>query len=308
MFKTKLKVLTKLPTIGIVAPASPESKEYIDEKISIFKELGFKIKKGEHLYDNLGYLAGNDKDRASDLNSMFKDKEISAIICLRGGYGSIRMAPYLDLKTIKSNPKPFFGYSDITLLLNYIYKRCNFPTFHGPMITSNFNDIATKEYFLKIINHDTTKVIYDLNDICHSDYLIWNNKDFSGNIVGGNLSLICSTIGTPYEIEFNNNILLVEDVNESPYSVDRMLSQLISCGKLKKTSGILIGNFTNCTSSDKNLNVEDIIKERLIPLGIPILCGLNIGHDYPNITIPIGSKFKFSSKENLLIQKEIIFK
>lgn len=308
MFKNKLKSITTLPKIGIVAPASPESQDYIDEKISIFEKLGFKIKKGKHLYDSFDYLAGTDKNRAYDLNEMFKDNEVNAIICLRGGYGSIRMAPYLDLKSIKKNPKPFFGYSDITLLLNYISKRCNFPTFHGPMITSNFNDIVTKEYFLKIINNDKNKFIYNLNEICHESYSIWNKKDFTGKIVGGNLSIICSTIGTPYEIKFNNNILLVEDVNESPYSVDRMFSQLASCGKLKKLRGILIGNFTNCNNTNANLTIENIIKEKLISLNIPIIYGLKIGHEYPNITIPIGSSFKFCSKDNLLIQKEIIFK
>jgi len=308
LFKTKLKSLTTSPTIGIIAPASPESKEYIDEKILSFQNLGFNIKKGKHLYDKLGYLAGNDRDRAHDLNSMFEDKNIHAIICLRGGYGSIRMAPYLDLKIIKKNPKPFFGYSDITLLLNYIYKKCNFPTFHGPMITSNFNDIATKEYFLRIIANRKEIITYNLNYVCHDEFIIFNNKNFSGNIVGGNLSIICSTIGTPYEIKFNNNILLIEDVNESPYAVDRMLSQLICCGKLKKISGIIIGDFTNCTSENTTLTITDIIKEKLVKLNIPIIYGLKLGHSYPNLTIPIGSKFKFSSKENLLIQKEIIFK
>ena len=308
MFNSKLNSIPKSPTIGIVAPSSPESHEYIDEKLSIVENLGFKIKKGMHLYDKFGYLAGSDKNRANDLNLMFEDKEVNAIVCLRGGYGSIRMAPYLDLKKIKNNPKPFFGYSDITLLLNYIYNKCHFPTFHGPMITSNFNDISTKEYFLNIFNGYNNKIIYNLNDLCHKKYEIWNNKDFKGNIVGGNLSIICSTLATPYKINFNNNILLVEDVNESPYVVDRMLSQLISCGKLKKLSAILIGNFTNCNSKDTTLTIEDILKEKLLPLNIPIISGLKIGHEYPNITIPIGSSFKFSSKDKLLIQKEIIFK
>jgi len=308
LFKTKLKAITTTPTIGIVAPASPESQVYIDEKISSFKSLGFNIKKGKHLYDNFGYLAGNDRDRANDLNSMFEDKEVNAIVCLRGGYGSIRMAPYLNLKIIKNNPKPFFGYSDITLLLNYIYNKCNFPTFHGPMITSNFDDDDTKEYFLNIFNNYKSKYTYHLNSICHKNYCIWNNKNFIGNLVGGNLSIICSTLGTPYEINFNKNILLVEDVNENAYAVDRMFSQLNSCGKLKKLSGIIIGNFTNCNSTDKAITIENIIKEKLNPLNIPIIYGLKIGHEYPNITIPIGSTFKFSSKDNLLIQKEIIFK
>lgn len=308
MFKKKLKVLKEPITVGIVAPASPEAKEIIDLKIDFFKSLGFKIKKGEHLYDVNGYLAGDDKDRAKDLTSMFEDKNVDTIVCLRGGYGSIRMASYLDLKIIKNNPKPFFGYSDITLLLNYIYNTCNFPTFHGPMITSKFNDISTREYFMKTLIHNKSKIIYKLSDICSDDYSIWNKRDFSGNIVGGNLSIICSSLGTPYEINFINNILLIEDVDESPYSVDRMLSQLISSGKLKKLSGIIIGNFTNCINKNHNVPVEKIIKEKLLPLNIPIINGMYIGHDYPNITIPIGSKFKFSSNNNLLIQQEIIFK
>lgn len=308
MFKKKLKILKRPITVGIVAPASPESKETIDLKIDYFKSLGFKIKKGEHLYDINGYLAGNDKDRAKDLNSMFADKNVDAIVCLRGGYGSIRMASYLDLKVIKNNPKPFFGYSDITLLLNYIYNKCNFPTFHGPMITSKFNDIFTREYFINTLIHNKSKIIYKLSDICSDNYSVWNKRDFSGNIVGGNLSIICSTLGTPYEINFINNILLIEDVDESPYSVDRMLSQLISSGKLKKLSGIIVGNFTNCINKNHNVSVEKIIKEKLVPLNIPIINGMCIGHDYPNITIPIGSKFKFSSNNNLLIQEEIIFK
>lgn len=307
MFNRKFNRITKDHTIGIVAPSSPESNEYIDEKISLFENLGFIIKRGEHLYDKFGYLAGSDQNRAEDLNSMFQDKEVNSIICLRGGYGCIRMAPYLNLKTIRNNPKPFFGYSDVTLLLNYIYNKCHFPTFHSPMITSNFNDTTTREYFLNVL-YVNTKMIYHLNDICHKNYYILNNRDFKGNIVGGNLSIICSTIGTPYEINFNNNILLIEDVNESPYVVDRMLSQLISCGKLKKSSAIIIGNFTNCSSNDALLNIEYILKEKLLPLNIPIIYGLKIGHEYPNITIPIGSTFRFSTKENLLIQKEMIFK
>ena len=304
----KLKSLNNSATIGIIAPASPESKEFIDKKIDIFKKLGFKIKKGKHLYDSYGYLAGTHKDRADDLNSMFADKEVDAIVCLRGGYGSIRMVSYLDLKLIKSNPKPLCGYSDITLLLNYISKTCKFATFHGPMITSNFDDIMTKEYFLSVFTNKNSKIIYNLKDICGENYLVWNKQNFKGNIVGGNLSIICSTIGTPYEIDFKNNILLIEDVNESPYTVDRMLSQLISCGKIQKLCGIIIGYFTDCTNKDTDFSIDEIIKQKLLPLNIPIIQYLPIGHDYPNITIPIGSAFEFLSDDDLLIQKKIIFK
>lgn len=301
--KNKLKNISYNSTIGIISPASPESNEFIDEKIGLFSKLGFKIKKGKYLYDNTGYLAGDDKNRAEDLNSMFADNNVDAIISFRGGYGSIRTIPYLDLKTIKKNPKVFFGYSDITLLLNYISNKCNFPTFHGPMINSNFDDIATREYFLKVILSNEKKLSYNLNDVCNDDFLIKNNKDFTGKIVGGNLSIICSAIGTPYEIELEKNIVVIEDVNENPYVVDRMLSQLLSCGKLQKSSAIIVGNFTNCIGSKSSPIINEVITERLSSLNQPIIYGFKLGHDYPNISIPIGSVFKYSSKNKTLLEK-----
>lgn len=302
----KLQALKKTPTVGIIAPASPESKEFIKEKIELFEKLGFKIKEGSHLYNSYGYLAGNDKDRAEDLNSMFADKEIDAIICFRGGYGSIRMAPYLNLKIIRNNPKPFCGYSDITLLLNYINKTCNFITFHSPMINSNLNDSITKDYFLNILKNSNNEIQYNLKKLC-TNYFILNKRDFEGNLVGGNLSIICSTIGTPYEIKFKNNILLLEDIGESPYSIDRMLSQLISSGKLKKTAGIILGHFTNCVNKPTDFPIDELLKEKFSSLNIPVIYNFPIGHDYPNITMPIGGRFKFSSNSNLLIQKSNIF-
>lgn len=301
--RKKLAPITNKSTIGIIAPASPESPEYIDEKINSFSKLGFKIKKGKYLYNNSGYLAGNDKDRASDLNSMFSDTNVDAIVSFRGGYGSIRTIPYLDLNEIKKNPKAFFGYSDITLLLNYISNKCNFPTFHGPMINSNFEDIATKEYFLKALLSNKNKLVYYLNNVCDNNYIVKNDRDFSGKIVGGNLSIICSTIGTPYEINLENNILLIEDVNESPYVVDRMLSQLLSCGKIQKSSAVIVGNFTNCIGSKTSPLVTNVINERLSILKKPIIYGFNLGHDYPNISIPIGCVFKYLAKEKILIEK-----
>ena len=301
--KNKLKNISYNSTIGIISPASPESSEFIDEKINLFSRFGFKIKKGKYLYDNTGYLAGDDKNRADDLNSMFADNNIDAIISFRGGYGSIRMMPYLDLKIIKKNPKVFFGYSDITLLLNYISRKCNFPTFHGPMINSNFDDITTREYFLKVLLSNDEKLSYDLNDVCHDDFIIKNNKDFFGKIVGGNLSIICSAIGTPYEVKLENNIVLIEDVNENPYVVDRMLSQLLSCGKLQRSSAIIVGSFTNCIGSKSSPLINEVITERLSSLKQPIIYGFKLGHDYPNISIPIGSNFKYYSNNKILLEK-----
>lgn len=299
----KLKCINDISTFGIIAPASSNDKETIDKNIDNFKKLGYKIKISNTIYKSYGYLAGSDKERALSLNEMFKDKDVDAIICYRGGYGSIRMAPYLDLKVIKANPKPFIGYSDITLLLNYINKRCGFVTFHGPMINSNFNDKLTKDYFINILKNNNFPITYNLNELIENN-IVYNIRDFSGKIVGGNLSLIVSTLSTPYEINFKDNILFIEEINESLYAVDRMLSQLISCGKLKNVCGIIIGQFTNCKAEENSFDINHIIKEKLEKLKIPLIIGFPAGHDYPNITLPIGANFTYISNKNILIQNK----
>lgn len=300
----KLKSINKeSSTIGIIAPASTDDIEKANENINLFKKLGYKIKLGKNIFNSYGYLAGTDKERADDINRMFADKEVDAIICYRGGYGSIRIANYLDLNTIKKNPKIFCGYSDITLLLNYINKKCKFPTFHGPMINSDFDDSITEHYFTNILENINNKITYNLKSICNNNLKVYNSRDFKGRLVGGNLSIICSTIGTPYEIKFKNNILLIEEVNESPYVIDRMLSQLICSRKLDKLQAIILGHFTDCTSIKNTLTIEEIIEEKLLPLNIPIIKYFPFGHDYPNITMPIGVKFRYDSKKYLLIQE-----
>lgn len=299
----KLNCINSNSTLGIIAPASSNDKETIDKNIENFKNLGYKIKISDSIYNSYGYLSGTDKERALSLNEMFKDKDIDAIICYRGGYGSIRMVPYLDLKTIRANPKPFIGYSDITLLLNYINKKCNLITFHGPMINSNFNDELTKDYFINILENRSYPIIYDLNKLTENN-IIYNKKTFFGKLVGGNLSLIVSTLSTPYEINFKNNILLIEEINESPYVIDRMLSQLISSGKLSTVSGIILGHFTNCEGDENSFDVNYVIRERLEKLKIPIIIGFPAGHDYPNITLPIGANFTYISEKNILIQNK----
>ena len=304
----KLKKLKKnISTIGIIAPASSNEKFIMEENIEKFKELGYNIKLSKNLYNINKYLSSTDKERANDLNDMFKDKNVDAIMCYRGGYGCIRMAKYLNLNLIKSNPKIFCGYSDITLLLNYISHQCNFPTFHGPMINSDFQDKLTKDYFESILENKYPLIKYDISKLTNNDYEVFHRKSFIGRLVGGNLSLICSTLSTPYEINFNNNILLIEEVSEKPYAIDRMLSQLISSNKLKNLSGIILGKFTDCDGDKNSFSVDDLIKEKLLPLKIPIIKGFPFGHDYPNITIPIGSFFKFDPCNDTLYQCQHIF-
>lgn len=295
----------KIETIGVVAPSSPEDANIINTKIDTLKKYGFNIVQGDHLYDRNGYLAGSDIDRAEDLNKFFANPNIDAIICFRGGYGSMRMAKHLDLNLIKRNPKVFCGYSDITLLLNYISKSCSLITFHGPMVNSKLDDTQTLNSFLNLLCSKNDSFSYDLDAL--KSKVSYNDRNFSGKLAGGNLTIICSSIGTPYEIPFNNSILLIEEINESPYAIDRMLTQLICSQKLKNCKGIILGHLTNCGLKDysRSLTVDEIIKDRLAPLNIPIITDFPFGHSYPNLVVPIGANATYNSSSKIITIENI---
>jgi len=287
MIANKIKIGS---TIGLIAPASPEKPENIKLGIDFLKNLGFNIKEGEHIYDKWGFLAGSDKDRASDLMSMFMDDEVDMILCVRGGYGTMRILPLIDFNIIKTHPKIFAGFSDITTILNSIYQRCDLITFHSPMCTSNFEDKTTLESFVNTLTKGNLP--YSIKNPKDMELTCSNAGNSSGRLVGGNLSLICSTLGTPYEIKTNNNILFIEDVGVDPYEIDRMLTQLLLSDKLQVCSGLIIGQFTNCDLKhyERSLTIDEIIQDRIINLGIPTFLNFATGHSYPRLTLPIGAK------------------
>lgn len=293
----KGKLLNSKSKIGIIAPASCSPKENIDLYVNNFRDLGFDVVLGNHLYDKDGYLAGSDYDRGKELMEMFEDDTIDGIISFRGGYGSIRILPHIKLSTIKKHPKFFCGYSDITVLLNYFASN-NLITFHGPMIKSDFNDILTLSYFKRMIFNPSKGFIYDL-----SNSIKYNNNHFTGRLMGGNLSMLCSALKTPYEINLDNSILLIEEINESPYVIDRLLTQLLFSSKLNKCKGIIIGHMTGCSLKDytDSFTVKEIIEKRLLPLNIPIIVGMPFGHDYPNLIFPIGCKATYDKNTSKLI-------
>jgi muramoyltetrapeptide carboxypeptidase len=276
-------------TIGIIMPASPQENCIIDKHISNLINMGFSVKKGAHIYDKHGYLAGMDEDRARDLMDMFLDKDVDAIMCYRGGYGTMRILSYIDKDIIKQHPKIFIGYSDITSLLNFFTLKCNLITFHGPMVSSNFGDTATTNSFLSTLMFGTEP--YIINNSKDREEKYYGNSSAEGILVGGNLSLICSTIGTPYEITTKNKILFIEEVGENPYRVDRMLTQLLLCEKLQKCQGFILGQFTDCSSNspEKSLTLHDVLQDRILSLSKPTVINFMAGHSYPNLTLPIGA-------------------
>lgn len=292
--------------VSVISPSSPSSKEVIDQAINTLKSLKFDPEIYDHLYDDIGYLAGLDIHRADDFNKALKDKETRGIMCIRGGYGTLRMMDLIDWSLYKKNPKIFMGFSDITPILNYIFKKFNVITFHAPMLTSDLINEYSRE---SLINSIT---------IPRNNYLIKNPegielKSFSvgkniatGNLVGGNLSLICSTISTKYEIPFKNNILFIEEINESPYKIDRMLSHLYLSGKIQKCSGIILGQFTNCRD-DNGVEIEEVLLEKLRMFRKPCIYNLCAGHGEPRLTIPIGAKTKIDTNNSTIeIMKRIV--
>lgn len=288
----KPRALKEGDTIGLAAPSSPvPNPEMVDAAVSKIQELGFNVKVGESCRKNYGYLAGSDEIRANDLNAMFADPVIDGIICMRGGYGTPRILDKLDYSTIAKNPKVFVGYSDITSLHLAFSKICKLVTFHGPMVTSdmltNFDDFS-KDSFLKAIT--LNEPLGELTNPLGEQIKPLTKGKASGPIVGGNLSLISATMGSSYEIDTKGKLLFLEDVDEQPYRVDRMLTQLRLSGKFADCSGVIIGDWNNCVPEEgkSSLSLMDLFEGIITPFGKPAIYNFKAGHCRPKITVPFG--------------------
>lgn len=285
----KAKRLEAGDTVGMVAPASPSESSKAEKAIKYITSMGYKVKTGKSVFSRRGYLAGEDEVRAYDINSMFADDEISAVFCLRGGYGSQRILDLLDFQLIENNPKIFMGYSDVTALLNAVYQKCGLITFHGPM-GGDFSGGLEKQ--TKRAMKSLLESIEPIGEILNPQTPeVVSEGSGQGVLVGGNLSIVAASLGTPYEIDTSDRILLLEDVFEEPYSVDRMLTQLRLAGKLMDASGIILGDWGKSEPEDreKSLSLEEVFDDIFKGIGKPVLKGFKIGHCKPNITVPIGA-------------------
>lgn len=296
----KPKRLAQGMTIGLIAPASNAGEnEDIRYAIDVVKSLGFKVKTGKHLFDRTLYLAGEDKNRADDVNAMFADDEVDGIFALRGGYGSPRILPYLDYEMIGRHPKVIMGYSDITALLNAITTQCGFVTFHGPVARQSFSDYTLAE-FRKVLMDSGKNIVIGSpppfetgpGKVERTNRLtrIYPGKA-RGHLIGGNLSLLVKLLGTPYEPDFRGAILVLEDVNEEPYRVDGMLTHLWLAGRLQEVAGIVFGKCTDCESEGGNsFSLEEVLENRCLPLKVPCIRGMMIGHVEDQTVVPIGGE------------------
>lgn len=300
--------LKKGDTVGIAAPASGVTEpRTIREAKETWESLGFKVKLGRHLNGRYGYLSARDEQRAEDLHSMFSDQEVKAIVALRGGYGTIRILNLLDYDIIKKNPKILLGYSDITSLNIAIHQMTGLVTFHGPVAISSFTEY-TQEYLFKVISSEEAVGLISHpapENILHptAHFLTIRGGSCTGSLTGGNLSLIVSSLATPYEINTKGKILFIEEVGEEPYAIDRMLTQLSQAGKLDQAAGIILDRCDRCGVSDykpafkESLGMEEVFVDRLAHLKIPVVLGFSIGHVANKPTLPLGIKASLNADE-----------
>lgn len=297
--KIKPHRLKQGDTLGLIAPGSYISPDELKDSVDNLEKLGFKVLYDERILSKTGYLAGYDKSRALEVNSMFANKKVKGIICARGGYGCARILPMLDYDVIKSNPKVLIGYSDITALLMGIYAETGLITFHGLVGISSFNEFSVT-YFNDVLINPKQKVVLrsergedqkDNNGIT----TIVSGKGV-GELIGGNLSVLNSLIGTKYDFNGEGKIIFLEEIGEEPYRIDRMLTQLIQSGKFDKAAGIALGVFKDCEPKEKDpsfsssFSLMEVLFDRLSSLNIPAIYGLSFGHIKNKFTLPVGIK------------------
>ena len=267
-------------TIGIAAPAGPFDPELFRRGTKVLRDQGFDIFMPPGLREAQGYLAGSDQHRAGSINQLFADQNIDAIICARGGYGSIRTLSLLDYELIADNPKVFIGFSDITALLSVLTARCNLATFHGPVVTSLADAaVETRASLMRAVASGTKVEFKNANAMTIRPGI------GSGVVVGGNLTTLCHLIGTSYAPNFSEKILFLEDCAEAPYRIDRMLMHMKLAGCFQNLAGVVLGSFENCGAID---DIYNIVADTYQDDSLPILGGLEVGHGQINLTIPFG--------------------
>ena len=288
--------------VALVAPSGPLLQPHrLDYATQYLGGLGLVPVVGESCRARHGYLAGEDRLRALDINRAFADVTIRGIFCIRGGYGAARILDMLDYKMIGRNPKFFCGYSDVTALHAAINQKAGQMTFHTPMLCQQDFDKAdsyTLEYFNKCMF--ATSMAGNINNPPGRPWEFLVGGHAQGQLCGGNLAVITSLLGTPYELDAKDKILFLEDIGEEPYKIDRMLNQLRMAGKFDHAAGIIFGDFSDCQPLDaaSSIPIREIIED--LRLRIPILYNFACGHCMPTASLPLGVVATLDFAANLL--------
>jgi muramoyltetrapeptide carboxypeptidase len=286
--------------IGLIAPASaPSTPRKVELAARYLEGLGYRVKLGAHVNARHGYFAGTDAERASDLNAMLNDSHVKAIFALRGGYGTPRLLPFVDYRAVRRQPKIVVGYSDLTALQLALFQRTGLVTFSGPMAAVELwqrPDPYTEEHFWRLLTSNR-KIGVLPNPRGHMAVSRHGGRA-EGRLLGGNLSLLVSNLGTPFSPSYRNALLALEDVREHFHRIDRMFTQLRNAGVLSQISGLLLGHFTRCAPSDPDephLSLRQVFEEALRWVNSPTIEGFQYGHIPRQLTIPLGVRARLDA-------------
>ncbi len=271
--------------MGIAAPGGPVDREQLRAGESLLRAAGFEVYRRDDLLACDGYLAGDDARRAAELMQLVNDPDIAGIICARGGYGCDRILPMLDAGAFRQAAKPLVGYSDITALLLWQRRCAGLMGFHGPMLDHGADlDRAALDHLIQQLTGEGA-----LPSTLRGRALVGGQA--TGRIIGGSLTLLAASIGSPWELDTRGAILLIEDLGERPYRIDRMLQQLRAAGKFERLAAVGVGNFESCMDERyPQPDVDTVIENALRPLGVPIVSGLPFGHVKVNYAWPMGGR------------------
>ena len=328
--RLKPRRLLRGDAVSLVAPSGAASgPDRVEASIRALSDLGFRVKASPHCADAYGYLAGVDATRARELELAFLDPDTSAVICLKGGYGTPRILDLIDYSIIAAHPKVFLGYSDITALHIAFRQSVGLVTFHGPMPSSDMvpefdpasrasletalfglpdppdpasNAVTPSPASIAATSDTASKAaaapILRLENPSGRPFHALSGGIAEGELTGGNLSLIAATIGTPWELDARGKIIFIEDIDEAPYRIDRMLNQLRLAGKFEDCAGVAIGAWTRCAPAEgkRSLTIEEILRDLILPCGKPVLAGIEAGHCAPTLTLPLGLSYRMNAE------------
>ncbi len=285
--------------IGVVAPAAASEASTIEAGVRVLERAGYRVRIGDSVLRRTGFTAGSDADRAADLVKMFVDPDVHAIFAARGGYGSGRLLPLLDLEVIRRHAKIFVGYSDVTFLTSYFVQQAGLVTFHGPMVAGLDLHRRGAAHLLALLGGERWGWNLSAGTIVRPGTA-------EGVIVGGCLSVIAATLGTPYEIQTTGRLLFLEDVNEKPFRIDRMLVHLRQAGKLEGVAGVIFGEMSGCEAEPREaVTVCDVIRDAFADASYPVVLGLPTGHGDGAVTLPLGIRARLAGERLTLLESPL---
>ncbi len=300
-------------TIGICAPSGSFDRSVFEMGLNTIRDMGFRVYIPRGIYLKKRYLAGDDINRAEIINQLFKDEKVKGILCARGGFGAMRVLPFLDYEVIRKHPKIFVGFSDVTAILVTLVQKCFFPVFHGPVVTSLA--CASRETLSSFFNILTSSPL-SLSSFCSDSSLLSGvsilpgggvllksgmsicKGSATGILSGGNLATLSSLTGTAFQPDFKGCIFFLEDIGEPPYKIDRMLTQMKMAGVFNGIKGVMAGTFENCGNTDMIFNILD---EIFNDFHIPVMAGIMAGHGRVNFTLPFGIDITMDADEHILV-------